>query len=342
MYNVAKETKETSYKEGVKLSNYDLQKQLTEAKKALPWISDVSIGTLQGTMDRLDRSYQNFFSGRTKYPKFASKKTWKSFGFKQARVTTTNPKGALRQTDKGFRLPVFGEIKVFNNRPIDGDIKTAMLIKKADGLYLNVVAEVKDKVYCSNENQVGVDMGITYFTVTSDAEFIDNPKFLTKQLKKLRIENRKLSRMFKSGTKVQSNNYYKQAKVVARLYKKVGDARKDFLHKQSTYFATNYSTVIHEDLEINRMVMSEYSKHISDASWGIFFQMLSYKTKVVKVNPAYTSQTCSVCGLVDKESRKTQDKFKCTSCGHTENADFNAAKNILKLGASSVNGNVSQ
>ena len=340
VYNVAKETKEVAYKEGVKLSNYDLQKQLTEAKKALPWISDVSIGTLQGTMDRLDRSYQNFFSGRTKYPKWASKKTWNSFGFKQARVTTTNPKGALRQTDKGFRLPVFGEIKVFNNRPIDGDIKTAILIKKADGLYLNVVVEVEDKVYCTNESQVGIDMGIKYFCVTSDAEFIDNPKFLAKQLKKLRVEQRKLSRKYKKGVKVQSKNFYKQANVVVRLYKKVTDARKDFLHKKITYLATNYSTVIHEDLEISRMVMSEYSKHISDASWGTFFAMLSYKTKVIKVNPAYTSQTCSCCGHVAKENRKSQGKFKCASCGHTENADFNAAKNILKLGASSVNGKV--
>ena len=118
------------------------------------------------------------------------------------------------------------------------------------------------------------------------------------------------------------------------------DARRDFLHKQSTYFATNYSTVVHEDLEINRMVQSKYSQHINDVSWGAFFEMLSYKTKVIKVNPVYTSQTCSCCGHVDKDNRKSQDKFKCTSCGHTENADFNAAKNISKAGASAVNVNV--
>ncbi len=333
VYNVAKETKEVAYKEGLRLSGYDLQKQLTEAKKEFTWLKNVHSQTLGGIIEQLDNSYINFFSGRAKYPKWASKKTWKSFGFRQC-------DNSLRQTDKGFKLPKFGEVRVFNNRLIEGGIKTARLIKKADGLYLNVVAEVPDKTYCTNENQVGIDMGITYFAVTSDAEFIPNPKFLAKQLKKLRVEQRKLSRKFKKDVKVQSKNFYKQANVVGRLYKKVTDARKDFLHKQSTYFATNYSLVVLEDLDIRSMIKSKQSSYISDVSWGTFFQMLSYKTKVIKVNPAYTSQTCSCCGHVDKDNRKSQDKFKCTSCGHKENADFNAAKNILKAGASAVNGNV--
>ena len=340
VYNIAKETKETAHKEGVRLSGYALSKQLTEAKKEFTWLTEVNAQTLQGVIEQLDGSYQNFFSGRAKYPSWASKKMWKSFGFKQAGVKDTNPKGTLRQTGKGFILPKFGEVKVFNNRLIEGSIKTARLVKKADGIYLNVTAEVKDKVYCSNENQVGIDMGITYFAVTSDAEFIDNPKFLTKQLKKLRVEYRKLSRKFKKDIAVQSNNYYKQAKVVAMLHKNVKDARKDFLHKHSTYFATNYSTVIHEDLDIREMIKSKFSPRISDIAWGTFFTMLSYKTNVVKVNPAFTSQTCSVCGHVDEDNRRNQHKFKCTACGHTENADYNAAKNILKAGTSAVNGKV--
>lgn len=330
VYNAAKETKEVAYKEGLKLSAYDLSNQLTEAKKALPWISDVNAQTLQGVIEQLDTSYKNFFSGKAKYPKWASKKYWKSFGFKQN----------IKQTEKGFKLPSFGDIKVFHNRTLDGKIKTARLIQKADGIYLNVVAEVPDKQYCTNESQVGIDMGIKYFMVTSDGEFVDNPKFLTKQLKKLRVEQRKLSRKFKQD-KQQSNNFYKQVNVVTRLHKKVTDARKDFLHKQSTYLAKEYSTVIHEDLKITNMVRSNLSKHISDVSWGTFFEMLKYKTKVVRVNPAYTSQKCSCCGHVAKENRLTQSIFKCVSCGHEENADLNAAQNILKLGASSVDVNVS-
>jgi len=339
VYNVAKETKEVAYQSGVTLSENNLSKQLTEAKKEFPWLADVHSQTLQSVIEQLDNSYKNFFSGRAKYPKWASKRLWKSFSFKQGNVTRANPKGTLRQTDKGFILPKFGEVKVFNNRVVDGQIKIARLIKKAGSIYLHVEAKIEDKVYCTNENQVGIDMGVTFFAVTSDGEYVDNPKFLGRQLKKLRVEQRKLSRKFKKGER-QSKNFYKQVKVVARLHKKVADARKDFLHKQSTHFATNYSTVMHEDLKIKPMIKSEYSKYINDVSWGAFFEMLYYKTKVIKVNPAYTSQTCSVCGHVDKDNRKTQDRFKCTACGHSENADFNAAKNILKVGAPTVNGNV--
>ena len=122
VYNAAKETKEISYKEGLQLSGFDLINQLVIAKKELTWLSSVNAQTLQVVIEQLDKSYQNFFSGRTKYPKWASKKKWRSFGFKQNGST-------LRQTDKGFKLPSFGIVKVFNNRKIDGKIKTARLIR---------------------------------------------------------------------------------------------------------------------------------------------------------------------------------------------------------------------
>lgn len=318
VYNIAKETKEVAYKDGLKLSGFDLAIQLTEAKKEFPWIAEVNAQTLQGVIEQLNNSYKSFFSGQAKYPKWASKKTWRSFGFKQAN-------NSLRQTIKGFVLPKFGEIKVFNNRVIEGSIKTTRLIKKADGLYLHVTAEVEDKVYCSNENQVGIDMGITFFAVTSDGEFISNPKFLTKQLKKFRIENRKLSRQERF-----SKRWYKQVDLIAILHKKVVDCRKDFLHKQSTYLATNYSNIAIEDLKITKMVTGKFSKHIYDVSWGAFFVMLEYKANnLVRVNPAYTSQECSRCGHTCKENRVTQSIFKCVSCGHEDNADVDAAKVIL-------------
>jgi len=148
-------------------------------------------------------------------------------------------------------------------------------------------------------------MGIKYFCVTSDSEFIDNPKFLTKQLKKLRIEQRKLSRQVKF-----SNRWQKQVNVISRLHQKVVDARKDFLHKKSTYFATNYSNIAIEDLKITNMVRSNLSRHISDVSWGAFFDMLEYKANnLVRVHSAYTSQECSKCGHTCKENRVTQSIF---------------------------------
>lgn len=181
-------------------------------------------------------------------------------------------------------------------------------------------------------------MGINYFFVTSDGEFVDNPKHLFKYLKQLRIENRKLARMKKG-----SNNFKKQVKVLQLLHQKVTRVRKDFLHKQSRYLANTYSTVIRENLNIKSMVKgSKLAKHILDCSWGLFFELLEYKTNVVKVNPAYSSQTCSKCGHKEKGNRKTQSLFECLKCGYTENADFQATQNLLQWGQTLMEANVSQ
>ena len=153
---------------------------------------------------------------------------------------------------------------------------------------------------------------------------------------KLRIAQRALSRKYIKDSKKQSNNYEKAKIKVAKIHKKVTDCRKDFLHKESTYLAKTYSIVYREDLNISGMIQSKLAKHIADVSWGTFFNLLEYKTNVVKVNPAYTSQKCSKCGHTCKENRKTQSIFECVSCFYVENADKNASLNILELGVSSM------
>lgn len=138
-------------------------------------------------------------------------------------------------------------------------------------------------------------------------------------------------------------NFKKQVEVLKRVYQKVSRIRKDFLHKQSRKLANEYATVIREDLNISKMVKdSRYAKHILDCSWGTFFELLEYKTDVIKVNCAYTSQECSKCGHTSKENRKTQSLFECVSCGFTENADLQACFNILQRGQTLLEANVEQ
>lgn len=314
-FNTAKELKDYVYKTtGKGISKYDMMKQLPEFKKDFEWIQEVNSQTLQSVIERLYDAYDKFFKGGG-YPKWASRKRYKSFKFKQN----------VKRTDKGFKLPKFGEVKVFNNeRTFEGEIKCADLIRKADGLYINVVVEQEDTKKADSQGRVGIDIGISYFCVTSDGVYIDNPKYLEKQLKKLRVEQRSLSRK-KKGSKRRE----KQVKKVLRLHKKVTDARKDFLHKISTQLARGYKDIAIEDLKISKMVRDkDFSKHILDCGWGTFFGMLEYKSNVTRVNPKNTSRECSKCGYVDKNNRKTQSSFKCLSCGHEENADHNAAKVI--------------
>ena len=315
VYNVAKATKEYAYQAGVSLSKYDLIKQLPACKE-LDFVKQVNAQTLQSVIEQLDQSFQNFFKKNASYPKWASKHKWRSFGFKQG----------VRQTEKGFKLPKFGEVSVHNNREINGSIKTARLIKKADGIYLHITAEVEKPVSKTpNESQVGIDMGTTHFATLSDGTYIANPNLLGKQLRRLRIEQRSLSRKQKG-----SKRRKRQANVVARLYKQVADARKDFLHKLSTNLSNSYSNIAIEDLNITSMVKDSYlARQITDVSWGSFFQMLDYKAdNLVKVEAKNTSRQCSVCKHISKENRRSQSLFNCVKCQHSENADLNAAKNI--------------
>jgi len=122
---------------------------------------------------------------------------------------------------------------------------------------------------------------------------------------------------------------------------KLKRVRKDFLHKLSTQIAKENNTVFVEDLNVSGMSKNNrLSNHISDASWSMFVNMLSYKTDVVKVDPKYTSQECNNCGHISKENRQSQSEFECVKCGHTDNADLNASKNIKERGQSLLCDNV--
>ena len=323
VYNLGIEVREESFKKGIKINYFDLSKQLTEAKKDFAWLKQVHSQTLQAVLEKLELGYKKFFTDlkkgvKTSKPKWAKKDKWRSLPFK-----------SIKTTFNGFKLPSFGNVKVFNFKVPKGKLRTASIVKEADGLYLKVVVKEQDvEQIRENQSICAIDMGITRFLTTSDGEVIENPKHLFNYLKQLRVENRKLSRMKKGG-----KNFKKQVKVLQLLHQKVSRVRKDFLHKQSRSLANNYSTIIREDLQISKMVKdSKLAKHILDCSWGLFFELLEYKTKVVKVNPAYSSQTCSKCKHTAKENRKTQSLFECVKCGYTDNADFQATLNLLQWG----------
>ena len=253
VYNVGIEVREESFKKGVNINYFDLSKQLTEAKKDFDWLRKPHSQTLQAVLERLELGYKKFFADlkvgkTTSKPKWAKKDKWRSLPFK-----------SIKTTFNGFKLPSFGNVKVFNFKVPKGELRTASIIREADGLYLKVVVREETKeINRENQSICSLDMGVNYFYVTSEGEFRDNPRHLFNYLKQLRIENRKLSRMKRGGS-----NYKKQVKVLQRLHQKISRVRKDFLHKESRYLANNYSTVIREDLNITKMVKgSKLAKHI--------------------------------------------------------------------------------
>ena len=324
VYNLALETKEESFKKGVRLSKFDLMKQLPELKKEFKWLSNVHSQTLQGTIERLEKGYEKFFSDlkrgiTTSKPKFAKKKRWSSVEYKSSAVKYTG--------NSELNISKIGRIKFFKSREIEGEIKIVRIVKKADGYYLNIVTD-KDFEKCDNQATIGIDVGIKYYLVTSDGEYFENIKTLKRFQERLRIENRKLSKKKKFG-----KNFYKQVERLKLLHLKISRVRKDYLHKVSSKLAKNYSTIVCEDLNISKMIQQKgFSKDISDASWSAFMEMLSYKTNLVKVDAKYSSQECNACGHISKENRPTQELFKCVKCGHSGNCDYEASITILNRG----------
>ena len=201
---------------------------------------------------------------------------------------------------------------------------------------------------CNNiDKAVGVDVGVSLVVADSDGNKV-KPLALMRELNKLRLRSKQLSRKKKS-----SKNWDKAKVKLAKINLKIANKRKDFLHKLSFQYAENQGIVVVEDLKIKNMIKVTkgtvetpaknakakrgLNRSIIQQSWGLFFKMLEYKLKerdgqLIKVDPKHTSQTCSNCGHISKQNRKSQSRFVCDACGYSDNADVNGAKNILDRG----------
>mgnify|MGYP003402243828 CR=1 FL=1 len=351
VYNMGLEIKKEAWKnKKISVSCYDLSKQLPSIKD-VDWIADVPSQSLQNSLERLEKTYKNFFKTYKSgggFPKFKSKKSYKSILFTQGNLNRKIP--IITNNENRIKLPKLGEVSFFKDKsPIVGKIKTAIIKIEPTGFFVYIVCdEISKNISNLDESQViGIDMGVTNFCIDSNGKFIENPKHFKAYERKLRIENRSLSRKKKG-----SNRWKKQAKRVALLHHKIANVRKDFLHKESTKMAKKYHTIYLEDLNISNMskrskpkqdedgkfirngasAKSGLNKAILDCGWGMFCEMLEYKTNVIRVNPKFTSQTCNECGTKDSKNRLSQSEFVCKSCGHISHADVNAAKNILSKG----------
>ncbi|RJX47826.1 RNA-guided endonuclease InsQ/TnpB family protein [Halonotius pteroides] len=181
------------------------------------------------------------------------------------------------------------------------------------------------------ERCVGIDVGILKYAHDTDGRAIGSLD-LADERERLQREQRKLSRKDHG-----SNNWEQQRQKVAQCHQQLKRKRRDFLHKLSNYYATEYDLVAVEDLHIKSMLESAgNSRNTASAAWNTFTTMLSYKcdregTHFVEVDPAGTTKECASCGVATDKPLWVR-KHSCPACGFEMDRDANAAINILSRG----------
>lgn len=328
LYNLALETKTMAYAGSkVSLSRYDLQKQLVDLKKELPWLKEVNSQSLQSALINLDEAYKKFFKGAG-FPKFKKKSNRDSFNVPQ-NVKIENGRLIIPKFQEG--------IKLNQHRDINGEIKSATVSVTSTGKYFVSILcdtgeECLPKTKINESETIGIDLGIKDFAVTSEGEVIENPKFLRNNIERLKVLQRRASKKQKG-----SQNGKKANKRVAILHERIKNQRQDFLHKVSTKLIRENQTICLEDLGVSNMMKNHcLAQAISDASWSKFNRMLEYKAEWYGVNIlrigrfAPSSKTCE-CGAVNKDLKLSDRTWGCKSCGRVNERDLLAAKNIKKF-----------
>ena len=246
-------------------------------------------------------------------------------------------------------LPKLGWIGFYKSRQISGKIKNITISKRGERWYASIQVEQMIEIpRHPSDSEIGIDAGIICFAAFSDGTTIEGVNIFRRHQDRLAKEQRKLSRKQKG-----SQNWKKQKKKISGLHHTITNARKDFLHKLSTKISKSQARVYVESLQIRNMsasargtledtgrnvkAKSGLNKSILDQGWYEFHRLLQYKLdwqggSLVEVDYRNTSQRCSCCGHTEKRNRKSQEIFKCLNCGHEENADVNAAINILTAG----------
>lgn len=331
VYNYFLNQRKEQYEATGKSDSFYAQcKALTELKEKeeTAWLKEVNSQSLQFSIRSLEAAYTNFFKKRSKFPKFKSKRSKNSF---------TVPQSASISDNRLF-IPKFrGGIKCRIHREIKGKIGKVTISKMPSGKYFASVFTVEEyeTPLKKTNKSVGLDLGLKDLLVTSEGEIFKNNRYTKKYECKLARSQRHLSRK-KRG----SREYENQRLKVARLHEKISNSRTDYLHKCSISLVRRYDAICIEDLNVKGMVRNHHlSKSISDASWGSFVTMLTYKAdwngkRVVKINRYYpSSQTCNVCGNINKKIKDLSVReWKCPVCYAHHNRDVNAAINILHLG----------
>jgi len=334
VYNAAiGERREAWRMRGVSVNYYQQQAELPDIKTAMPEYAEINAQVLQDVVLRVDRAFQAFFrrlrEGQTLgYPRYHGRYRYNSFTYPQV-----GEHGGAR-LDNGFLvLSKIGRIALHWSRPIEGTPKTVTISREADGWYACIsCADVPVQPLPSTGQETGIDLGIEAFATLSNGTRIFHPGWYRQAERTLKSAQRRVSRRKKG-----SNRRRKAVTLLGKAHQTVRRQGHDFHHKTARALVQANDMIYHEALQPANMVRNHHlAKSITDAGWGAFLIILTHKAawagrRIVAVNPAYTSQTCSGCGVLVSKGLSVR-WHACPDCGTSLHRDHNAAKNIERAG----------
>lgn len=344
-FNKALALQKARYEKGEKKLGYaGLCKLLTEWRNSMEtaWLADAPVHPLQQTLKDLERAYSNFFAKRADFPRFKKKGQSESFRYPDPKQIK------LDQPNSRLFLPKLGWLRYRDSRDVLGVVKNVTVNQSCGKWYVSIQTEREVALPLPQGGAVGIDMGVAQFATLSDGTFY----VPLNSFKRHEVALRKAQQAMSRKTKF-SNNWKKAKARVQKIHSRIGNARRDYLHKTSTTISKNHAMVCIEDLQVRNMsksaagtsdapgknvrAKSGLNKSILDQGWFEFRRQLDYKLAwsggwLIAVSPRNTSRTCPCCGHVSADNRQTQARFACVECGFEENADVVGAINVLRAG----------
>ncbi len=317
-------------------------RQLTQARAEYPWLAAGSQTVQQQALRDFARAMAAFIDPENP----AGRPSWRKAGRHEGfRIVGRGRQWDVRRVSRHVGqvwVPKAGWVRFRWSRAVPPGVKSYRVTMDRAGRWHVAFAVIPAPVPAPGNGQaVGIDRGVTVSAALSTGDLLHCPVLTGRERTRLRRMQRKLARAAR-----RSNRRGQVRHAIARLRTHETDRRKDWAERVSTDIVRRFDVIRVEDLQITNMTRSAkgtrenpgrnvrqkagLNRGILDSGWGLLVRRLEDKApdRVEKIKPHYTSQRCSACGQVDRDSRESQAVFRCTACGFVGHADVNAARNI--------------
>lgn len=306
-------------------SAIDLHKKLiADVKSVNDWYYETNKNVPQKALADLRQAWDRFFKQVSKQPRFKKKGQRDSFY-----LEATKAKPMIKNDGSCVKLPSIGWVKLAEPLPVTA-IHNCVILRQAHRWFIAIKYEVEKPSVATNRPIVGVDIGIKELAVTSTSKVFKNPKAYKRMNKRMKRLQRSVTRKVKG-----SKNRAKAVKKLSKIHATISNIRKDAIHKLTHYLAKNHSEIKIEDLSIKAFLKNhKLAGAIADCGMYEFKRQLEYKTekfssKLTLVDRMFpSSQICSNCGQHRHKMPLKNRIYVCPDCGHTEDRDLNASKNL--------------